>query len=209
MLIFNSRWFFTYGLALTLVLIFVSYYWIDIPLVDWAVRHQLRHYVWLQQLQQLPEFFPQVAFIGIILVGVHACWSRSSKLERAVFYTSLSYVLSNFLTKVAKIIFARTWPATWVNNNPSWIRDHVYGFFWFVDDPGYRSFPSGHTSAMLAVAFAIGYFYPRTRWIAALLCGMVIVGLISQYHHFLSDIIAGAYLGIACAIFALEWQESV
>jgi hypothetical protein len=40
--------------------------------------------------------------------------------------------------------FGRTWPESWLGDNPSWIRDDVFGFFPFHGGRGWESFPSGH-----------------------------------------------------------------
>ena len=61
-----------------------------------------------------------------------------------------------------KFVFGRTWPETWVNNNPSFIRDGVYGFNWFHGGAGYASFPSGHMSVTCALAAVLWI------WVSAL-----------------------------------------
>ena len=98
-----------------------------------------------------------------------------------------------------KLAFGRPWPETWVNNNPSWIGTHTYGFRPFHGGAGWASFPSGHTTAITAPCAAI---WPQAgRWrpaLVALPC-LVAAGLIGADFHFVGDCIAGALLGIASA----------
>lgn len=203
----NPRLFFTYGFVMALAAITVSYIWLDIPLAQWAHAHHLRDYTWLRTVQRLPNLFPAIAFVSIIGLTLRSYRSKLGYHAQALLSTSLAFVVCYFLTKILKIIFARTWPATWVDNNPSLLSDGVYGFFWFRDDRAYQSFPSGHTSAIFVVSLMLIYYYPRARWLAAIACAMVITGLIGNYYHFLSDIIAGAYLGMASGLFMIQYRK--
>lgn len=203
----EPQWFFTYGLVIALAGILISYFWVDIPLAEWAHVHHLRQYKWLHTIQRLPELFPYMAFASIIIVCLHAYWGETSYAEKAFLYVSLSYVVSRFFAGILKIICARTWPQTWVDHNPSWLTDGVYGFFWFIDAPTYQSFPSGHSAAIFAVASMFCFFYQSMRAVCIIACALVVIGLIGNYYHFLSDIIAGAYVGIATTLFVIQARK--
>lgn len=203
----NPRWFFSYGFILTLIAITVSYHWLDIPLVNWSHTHHLRDYTWLKIVQKLPNLFPAIAFVSIIGLTLRSYRTKLGYNAQALLSTSLAFVVCHFFKTVLKIIFARTWPATWVDNNPSWLTDGVYGFFWFRDDAAYQSFPSGHTAAIFVVSVMLIYFYPRVRWLCAIACALVMAGLISNYYHFLSDIIGGAYLGLASGLLMIQLRR--
>ena len=96
-----------------------------------------------------------------------------------------------------KFIFGRTWPETWVQDNPSFIRDGVYGFHFMHGGGGYQSFPSGHMAATCAVISVLWVWYPRSRWLGAFAAIAVGAGLVGANYHFLSDVIAGAFVGIS------------
>jgi membrane-associated phospholipid phosphatase len=203
----NARWLLTYGLLITVGVIGIGYAWVDIPLIEWAHTHDMRQYKWLHTAQQLPELFPYLAFIVMVFVGIRSCWATLTRIETALLYTSISYVFVSFLTKMFKMVFARTWPATWVDNNPSWLNDQVFGFFWFIDAAAYRSFPSGHTAAMFAVVVVLCHFYRSLRFLSGLACALVIAGLISNYYHYFSDIVAGAYLGTLTGLITISFSK--
>jgi membrane-associated phospholipid phosphatase len=73
------------------------------------------------------------------------------------------------------------------------------GFRWWGPRADYWSFPSGHSVTLAALAFALCVLYPRGRvaWIgAALLVGL---SRIMLDEHYLSDVIAGFYIGLVTA----------
>jgi membrane-associated phospholipid phosphatase len=83
-----------------------------------------------------------------------------------------------------------------VRNNPSLIHDGVYGFNPFHEAGiAYASFPSGHTAAICALMSVLWICYPRfwPVYLAAILA--VSIGLVGADYHFLSDVIAGAFVG--------------
>lgn len=110
-----------------------------------------------------------------------------------------------------KYAFGRTWPETWSHHNPSFIHDGTYGFFPFHGGIGWSAFPSGHTTAISAMAGVLWWRAPRLRWLWAALVVLTAIGLLGGDFHFLGDIVAGAYLGVACgrATLLLPFPELV
>jgi membrane-associated phospholipid phosphatase len=108
-----------------------------------------------------------------------------------------SLAVATVLKDELKFAFGRTWPETWIRNNPSFIRDGVYEFFPFHGGPGYTSFPSGHAATICTVMTVLWICYPRWRPLYGLCMLAVAVGLVGANFHFLSDVIAGSYLGIS------------
>jgi membrane-associated phospholipid phosphatase len=47
---------------------------------------------------------------------------------------------------------------------------------------------------------------PRLRWLWTTLVSLVALGLFGADYHFVGDIIAGAYLGVACAVGVHAWM---
>ncbi|MBW3697192.1 phosphatase PAP2 family protein [Vibrio sp. T187] len=66
------------------------------------------------------------------------------------------------------------------------------------------SLPSGHTAAAFLMATLIGHFYPSLYpfclvWASAIGCARILLGV-----HFLTDVLIGAALGVACANLAIN-----
>ena len=89
------------------------------------------------------------------------------------------------------------------NNNPSYIRDGVFGFFplqgWGSGGRGYHSFPSGHMTMVSVAAVSVALNWPRFRWFAIVPVALVAVGMVGANYHWVSDLIAGSCLGAAVA----------
>ena len=60
----------------------------------------------------------------------------------------------------------------------------------------YSAFPSGHTTGICTVMTVLWLCYPRYRALYALAIAAVAVGLVGADYHFLSDVIAGGFVGM-------------
>lgn len=81
-----------------------------------------------------------------------------------------------------------------------WIVDHEQPrFLWLRADVGYGCFPSGHMTVFTALLMTLWRYNPRNRSLYLALLVLLAVALIVTDYHFLSDVIAGAYLGAIIA----------
>ena len=89
---------------------------------------------------------------------------------------------------VFKRIFGRGWPS------PTYLEDHQYAFRFLHGTPHWDSFPSGTAAISAAIASVLWIVAPRLRFIAALLAALL---SILTNGHWISDVIAGGFLGIS------------
>jgi len=75
-------------------------------------------------------------------------------------------------------------------------------FHWFHGVDNYSGFPSGHMAVFAAIFLDLWKYYPRYRSVYGVLLFLLAMALISTNYHFLSDIVAGAYLGYVIYYFA-------
>lgn len=73
----------------------------------------------------------------------------------------------------------------------------------FIQPADRFSFPSGHTAAAFVMASLLSVFYPPVMLLALGLAVMVGLSRVLLGVHYPSDILAGATLGVSCAMFAL------
>ena len=109
-----------------------------------------------------------------------------------------AYAANSF---VLKLFFSRQTPLEFLRQPDSQV-------FHFFQGSQYSSFPSGHMVMASAFAFAIIRLYPRT-WppLTALLCLGAILLVIGDF-HFLSDVVAGAFVGGTAGFLAGElWRQ--
>ncbi len=172
---------------------------LDRPIADWA--HTLAKpdwCVWLTHIADLPGPLCLIA-AGAVGVAWLTGW-RPGRLGQTVLVVCLATLAAIAAKDMLKFAFGRPWPETWTNHNPSWIGTHTYGFNPFHGGAGWASFPSGHTTTITAPCAALWLRVPKAaRPLLALLPCLVVIGLVGADYHFLSDCIAGAWLGLAWA----------
>jgi membrane-associated phospholipid phosphatase len=115
-----------------------------------------------------------------------------------------SILLAKALVAVMKLIFGRTWPQY---GTPSLIRDGVYGFNFFHGGREFEAFPSGHTASVCALVVVLWLCYPRFRLIYVACIAAMAIPLVVANYHFLSDVIAGGFLGSSTALLVASLWE--
>ncbi|HEY2755298.1 MAG TPA: phosphatase PAP2 family protein [Pseudolabrys sp.] len=188
-----QRWFLS--LAGTAVASAASIEWLDRP-IALISREHIAHRDTFASLTHIPDPLIPVAVVVFVAIGLwaFAAWPLA-RWQVAALLSSISVIVAETTKSELKYVFGRTWPDTWVANNPSFLRDGAYGFNFFHGGAGYASFPSGHTAVTCAIASVLWIYYPRLRALWALGVLAVAVGLLGANYHFLGDIIAGGFVG--------------
>jgi membrane-associated phospholipid phosphatase len=185
------------GLAGTALACAVSYQFLDRP-IALVFHNTVAHPEPLADLAHFPDPFVPLAIMTFVGLGL---WNLSgrllSRLQKCAFLCSVSLIVTEATKAQLKSVFGRTWPDTWIHNNPSFLRDGVYGFNFFHGGPEYASFPSGHMAITCAVISVLWIYYPVARTLYVFAGLGVAIGLIGANYHFLSDVIAGAFVGIS------------
>lgn len=142
--------------------------------------------------------------VAAACVGVTAWWMQRGQVpgsrraamrvltERAV-YVFVVVAISGLLAQMMKHLVGRARPKLLETLG-------AYHFDAFSIKASLASFPSGHTTSVFALAIAMGLLLPRSR--TPLLIAAAVVGLSRAVvgSHYLSDVLAGAALGIATAL---------
>ena len=138
-----------------------------------------------------------VAYLIFIFLMVWYAYERIYKnknthLMRCISIVSLAVGIAFFVKTNLQFFFGRMGPR--YNDTSTLLfsrKDTLYGFHFF--EAG--SFPSGHMCVFTAALVVPCYFYPKFKWIAYTLLGILAFLLVFCNYHFLSDVIAGTYLG--------------
>lgn len=188
-----QRW--LLALLLTAAAVAVCYLWVDRPLALLAHAHSGQRETFAP-LTHFPDPLLPLAAVAFVALGLWVfAGRRLNKVATACVLSSISLTVAEATKNALKFVFGRLWPDTWVQNNPSFIHDGAYGFNFFHGGAGYASFPSGHTTATCALISVLWIMYPKLRALYALVVAAVGVGLIGANFHFLSDVIAGGFVG--------------
>jgi membrane-associated phospholipid phosphatase len=191
-----------------LLLIVLSVAWIDRPVADYAHAvlraHEKDIYAPLTHIvDPIPVFagLTTGAYAIAALFGHQPGPHGTSALRFA-----LAVLVAIALKEQLKFLTGRTWPETWTNNNPSYIKDGVFGFFplisWGTAGRAYHAFPSGHMTTITVAAVSLALTFPRWRLFFVLPVALVAIGLTGANYHWISDLIAGGFLGAAVAVAA-------
>jgi membrane-associated phospholipid phosphatase len=140
----------------------------------------------------IPDLLPYIVSTGSVLMWVIYFYRHYKKkygtktqfLILAATALPIAYLLKMFF----QFMFGRTGTRQWLLVKGPLV------FNWFNDLTN-GSFPSGHMTVFAAFGTALLIYYPKYRkqvWILLMLLGSA---LILTDYHFLSDVIAGAYLG--------------
>lgn len=192
----------TIALLACAALVALCYFFIDRPVAFFVHDHDLRRFEVLKQFTFLPELVPNWSPVALALLMIRLAWGPLHRCEWVLLAAIISMLVAEQCRESLKILFGRYWPETWVDNNPSLIRDDAYGFHpcWTrasltQHSEWYNSFPSGHTARSVGFAAVFWVAYPRWRWLSALVVAVVIAGLIGNNYHFVGDTVAGGFVG--------------
>jgi lipid A 4'-phosphatase len=105
--------------------------------------------------------------------------------------------VSGIAVDLLKVLFGRARPKLLFS-------EHLYGFTGLAFRADHWSFPSGHTVTIAALMTALWYLWPRHLLFYILVAAIVAASRIAVDQHYLSDVAAGAFIGVA-TVHATAW----
>lgn len=175
--------------------------WLDHPIALWVYYHHTQMPPSMLGWLAAHIGNPLVPLAVFVFLGVVTRAAVIRALPRnhyaAALIVSVSVLIAEGVKQYLKIIFGRPSPEAWINGNSSFPRSGTIGFHFFHGGAGYLSFPSGHMATTCALIAVLWIWYPRWRWIYFLVALIVGGALVVTDIHFLSDVIAGAFVGIS------------
>jgi membrane-associated phospholipid phosphatase len=183
---------------------FLSVLWLDKP-TAFLVHDAFGKWTLPDGITRSQGFsIPLTTAAVFVMFGLAAIMGRKfSKLEMAVLFCDISILAADAIKNQLKFIFGRTWPDSWDPEILSLIRDDAYGFHFFHSGPSFESFPSGHAAVVSAAMAVLWIVFPRLRALCVLLIGAADAGLILLNLHFVSDVVAGTFVGLSTGMFTL------
>jgi membrane-associated phospholipid phosphatase len=183
------------ALLVCAALVLLCYLFVDIPVAFVVHDQKLADHAVFKWLTDPPPVMQAWTPAALAALMFRRAFGPFRRCELALMAACVSMVLADQFRQSLAYVFGRYWPETWINNNPSLIRDGAYGFHFFHGGSAYGSFPSGHTARTVAVAAVVWIAYPRWRWACVLGSVAVAVGLLGMDYHFVGDVIAGGFVG--------------
>lgn len=185
-----SRW--LLALAISGGATYLSVLYVDRPAAEFFDR-SVRHTIWWGGINGFLAPLVVVPIAAVLFLLVLGCWLLAGRqmavwtLKPVLCCWSVIWALGAEL--VFKQIFGRAWP------DPTYIGNHLYGFRFFHGHEHWNSFPSGTATIALALVATLWHIAPRVRSFSVCLAVLLLVGVVVTNGHWISDVIAGAFLG--------------
>jgi membrane-associated phospholipid phosphatase len=192
------------GLLMTALLASISVRWLDKPIATLVHDAFGSRYFPDAAVRSPGLSIPLVAALVFVIFGLSAIIGRNfSKIETSVLLCDISVLAADAIKNQLKYVFGRTWPDSWDPHVLSFIHDNVYGFNYFHYGQSFESFPSGHAAVAASVMSVLWMLFPRLRTVWALGIGAAGLGLVLLNLHFLSDVVAGTFIGVSTGLFTV------
>ncbi len=181
-----------------------SRYYLDTRVARLA-DHAMRDYAGISTSSyKIPDVLGVFSFVAAGLSGVVWLFMTYRKSDSAWkrFFLHLAILLPTLLvlTSVLKFVFGGAGPRGWLRH------PGMYGFHWMDGGGIYNAFPSGHMVVAAALVSCLWRFLPGYRYAGVALPTVLAAALIVTGYHFVSDLIAGLYIGflVEAALFGIE-----
>jgi membrane-associated phospholipid phosphatase len=183
------------ALFLCATLVALGYSFVDRPVAFYVHRQRFVDSAVLKWLTYPPPILQAWAPVVLTALMVRRAWGPFTRAERVLLAACVTMILADQCRQTLAYVFGRYWPDTWIHDNPSLIRDGAYGFHPFHDGSAFDSFPSGHATRTLALVAVVWIACPKWRWACVLASLAEAVALVGLNYHFVSDVIAGGFVG--------------
>jgi membrane-associated phospholipid phosphatase len=197
-----------WGVAALIVIlaVLISVNFLDRPIAKLCYS-TFGHLMIVREFSGTPSFFGplQILLLLIFLFRRIALYPFAYP-DVVLVLCEASSLTTRLLLPPIKFAFGRTWP---LEGHPSFLNDGVYGFNFFTAGHQFEAFPSGHTASVCALAGVLWATYPRFRLLYAAGVAAIAVALVAGDFHFLSDVLAGGFIGVSVALLVLAaWDIS-
>lgn len=195
-----------YTAPMVLILTLGSFYFIDKPLAKFMLavlahpsRTQLSAHLAILLTQTIYTLFIPL----FIFYFVRRLLNKQDRLTECLGIMSVSVAFTFFIKSALQFFFGRYVPRYGGHSYLLFVHNpKLYGFAWFQAG----SFPSGHMAMLASFLTPICWFYRKHLIFVVTIVALLTMAflLLLLNYHFLSDIIAGTYLGCTIAL-ALVW----
>jgi len=180
-------------LPTTIIVIFAVFF-LDRPVSSFIHAKLYHSKIWVTLTRQLPDTL--LIMVGLISIPSYLAYlarryhNLRDKATFLLYHVACSLPVSFVAKSFLKEIFGRVQTRFWLQHPKQ------FTFHWFHAGDNFYGFPSGHMAVFATLCAAIWRVYPQQANALRLLLVALGLLLVVTNYHFLSDIIAGAYVGI-------------
>lgn len=181
-----------YATIITAILYAIFYFYIDRPVA--YMMQPLANTIYFKIGYVMmwigkPAIWAILALIGVIFYLTTGGYKKQNRALDSLFLICASLVLSSVLNTILKDLLARYRPIELFQYG-------YYGFHFLATAWALNSTPSGHATVAFTFASSLSFLYRRWCGIFYILAILMAVSRIVMDHHYVSDVIFGAYIGI-------------
>jgi membrane-associated phospholipid phosphatase len=180
------------ALALGAISVLVCIWYADRPAAEFF-NANVRPYpvsIWLNRLLAPLVVIP---LAGLLFQFGAGFWLLSGRRLASWTLTPLLYSSGIIWAVSAEFVFKQIFGRG--SPDPTYLANHLYGFRFLHSTEGWRSFPSGTATIALTIAAITCLRLPRWRLMVSILAGLACIGVTVTNGHWVSDVIAGIFLG--------------
>ena len=184
-----SKWSITSAAVILLSLL--SYNFADIKVALWF--HSMSR-SWYHDLFTIITTFGESQWYlagGLLLFVVFR--KKKPFIAYSGWFLFLSVAISGVAADIIKYIAGRARPKLLFS-------ERLYGFDFFHSEHAWTSFPSGHSATAFSMAVVFAILYPRYRFFFYCFGALIAFSRVFLTEHYISDIIAGSFLGIVSTV---------
>lgn len=167
-----------------------SYAWIDIPLARALQGIGPATHMVFGFITRFGEGGVYLVPLGLLFLWTYV--KGETRWAARAGFVFAAVAIPGIFADIIKPVFGRARPVLL-------FRENLFGFTWSGAHANSWSFPSGHSITVAALAVSLCAIYPQAWPAYALLALLVMASRIVLDQHYLSDVIAGAYIGVAFA----------
>lgn len=183
-----------------LTLIIISYFYLDLPLALWLQKlYPSFLYVFFHWVTILGSPWFNLGIISILAI-ITLFINIPIRFRKSILSLIIAIVVSYVAYRLLKVVFGRARPSQYFEN-------HLYGFYWWQFKNKMWSFPSGHATNIGVTMTALSYYWPRYQYLFLLIVILVCFSRLVLEAHYLSDVLAGVFLGMGItALICHKWK---
>jgi membrane-associated phospholipid phosphatase len=177
----------------------ISVRWLDRPIATFFGKFVARNDLPIDLADRIFSI-PSIATILFVFLGLVAISGRGFGKPLAFVALCTIGILNTTVVKdQLKFVFARTWPYL--------LQHDIYEFHFFQSARWLESFPSGHAAVAAGILSMVWIVFPGMRAASAIMLVAVNFLLVALDLHFLSDAIAGTFVGVSMGLFTIAiWR---
>ena len=190
----RTAWLFAAGF----VVVIVGLHGLDRPVSLWAAGlpdEVRRLFNWLTRWGE-SDWILVPSLVAVLIAWLLSRVTRerlrqwSLRLMSISGFIFLGVGLPGLVSAVLKRAIGRARPMEWTAESPLAFTP------WNWSAYTYQSFPSGHSTTAFAFALSIAFLWPRSLWPMLVVAALIAVSRVVTGQHYITDITAGAVLGI-------------